>query len=237
MYGKMELVKALKALPDHELIDIYNKYLLKENLGKYYIYNMDSFDSVFEGCYPLTIASIVYDSPFNPNDNYFYKIDDNKLQSFNSPNETLSRISYEEIALYCIKNDCDFDSQEIRDILKSIDVFIRLVPVLQDLASYRLVEAYNKFQEKENLGEEIYDMDDLETILGNVPIRNVLFDAYEGDFNPNNNYFYYDENGNLHSFNDLTDEFNIDSLADYCITEGDDLGIEEIRKVLDTTKE
>ena len=80
-------------------------------------------------------------------------------------------------------------------------------------------------------------MDDIETILGNVPVRNVLFDVYEGDFNPNNNYFYYDENGNLHSFNDLTDEFNINPLADYCITEDDDLGIEEIRKALDTTEE
>lgn len=237
MNVKTKLVKVLKALPDHEFIDIYNKYLIKENLGKYYIYKMDSFDYVFEGCYPLTIASIVYDSPFNPNDNYFYKIDDNKLQSFNSTNEISSRISREEIALYCINNDCDFDSQEIRDVLKSIDVFIRLVPVLQDLDSYRLVEAYNKFQEKKNLGEEIYNMDDLDTILGNVSIRNVLFDAYEGDFNPNNNYFCYDENGNLHSFNDLKDEFNINPLADYCITEGDDLGIEEIRKVLDTTKE
>ena len=237
MYGKTELVKVLKALPDHELIDIYNKYLLKENLGKYYIYKMDSFDSVFEGCYPLTVASIVYDSPFNPNDNYLYKIDDNKLQSFNSPNEILSRISYEEIALYCIKNNCDFYSQEIRGVLDTIDVFARLVSVLQDLDSYKLLKAYNKFREKKNLGGEIYDMDDLETILGNVPVRNVLFDAYEGDFNPNNNYFYYDENEYLHSFNDLKDEFNINPLADYCITEGDDLGIEEIRKVLDTTKE
>lgn len=114
---KQEQIKEyLKGLNDSDLLSIYNEFANETCDND--IYTMDEFDEICETMEPSDIARRCFHGKFNPNDEYFIF---NGYANFESSDYLEDFIDFDYLADYCIRNDEDFDDQEIRDILDADD--------------------------------------------------------------------------------------------------------------------
>lgn len=111
--NKQEQIKEyLKGLNDSELLSIYNEFANETyNIN---IYLMDEFDEICENMDASDIARRCFYGKFNPNDEYFIF---NGYANFESSDYLEYFIDFDELADYIIRNDEDFDDDDIREIL------------------------------------------------------------------------------------------------------------------------
>lgn len=112
---KQEQIKEyLENLDDNKLLRIWNEH---DPYGT--IYTSDEFDDICEIMTATEIALKCFNGKhFNPNDDFFTF---NGYENFESSDFLEDFIDFDDLADYCIRNDEDFDNQEIRDILDADD--------------------------------------------------------------------------------------------------------------------
>lgn len=113
---KNKIIEILEDMSDDDLFSIWNEYA-NEN-GYNNIYNMEEFDEICDSMTASDIARRCFYGKFNPNDNYFIF---NGYANFESSDYLEDFIDFDDLADYCIRNDEDFNDQEIRDILDADD--------------------------------------------------------------------------------------------------------------------
>lgn len=114
---KQEQIKEyLKSLNDGELLSIYNEF--SEASGYEQVFTMDEFDEICENMDASDIARRCFYGKFNPNDEYFIF---NGYENFDSGDYLEDFIDFDELADYIIRNNEDFDSDGIREILDADD--------------------------------------------------------------------------------------------------------------------
>lgn len=109
-----------------------------------------------------------------------------------------------------------------------------VLEMLRDMDD-ELIEIHNAYCEKINSADDkIYGMGMLnEAYYGKNPM-DILLDAYNGAFNPNDNWFRWNGYGNLESTNRPIDDWvDIDDIADYIVENDEDLNSKDIRDLLD----
>lgn len=111
-----------------------------------------------------------------------------------------------------------------------------VLEMLRDMDN-ELIEIHNAYCEKNNSADDkIYSMGMLnEAYYGKDPL-DILLDAYNGAFNPNDNWFRWNGYGNLESTNRPIDDWidiDIDDIADYIVENDEDLNSKDIRDLLD----
>ena len=112
--NKEEIKEILENLDDCELLRIWNEFDQYST-----IYTSEEFDEICGGMTPSEIAlKCFYGKHFNPNDEFFTF---NGYENFESSDDLADFIDFDDLADYCIRNDEDFDDQEIRDILDADD--------------------------------------------------------------------------------------------------------------------
>lgn len=114
---KQEQIKEyLENLDDSDLLSIYNEYVSETYDND--IYTMDEFDEICGSMNPSDLACKIFYGKFNPNDEYFIF---NGYENLESSDDLADFIDFDYLADYCIRNDEDFDDQELRDILDADD--------------------------------------------------------------------------------------------------------------------
>ena len=109
-----------------------------------------------------------------------------------------------------------------------------VLEMLRDMDD-ELIEIHNAYCEKVNYTDDmIYSMSMLnEFYYGKDPL-DIILDAYNGAFNPNDNWFRWNGYGNLESTDRPIDNWiDIDEIADYIVENDEDLGNKDIRDLLD----
>lgn len=128
----------------------------------------------------------------------------------------------------------------------------RIIEVLKNLSESELLTVYNSYCDDNNKVDDIiYSMWDFEEILNGIDKFELVRMALYGEFNPNDDYFYFNGYGNLNSCNfipyEIYDKFDtiystqivndqivLDEVADYIVNSGCDYGITEIEEILES---
>ena len=113
---KDRIIEVINDLPTSEQVALYNEFAQDVYMEEWY--EMDEFNDIMRGCSPLDIAYKIFFGDFNPNHNYFTFDGYENLKSADFPD-----IYADEIAEYCIDNDCAFGNNEIREILDEREGF------------------------------------------------------------------------------------------------------------------
>ena len=118
---KMKIIEDIKTflinLDNDTLKKLWNNYC-NDNSYDDYIYDMDEFDDIMDGCNPSDIASKCYYGSFNPNNDYFVFDGCGNLRSTNFVD---SFISIDDLAQHIFDNDDDLGDDDLRDFLDEED--------------------------------------------------------------------------------------------------------------------
>lgn len=108
---KEELKAILENLEDSELVRIWNEYSDCDDQ----IFSMDEFDEIFNGYTPWEIArTCYYSGKFCPANDYFWFNGYGNAESSDYPSD---RIYIDDLADYILKNNEDFNNEEIAEFL------------------------------------------------------------------------------------------------------------------------
>ena len=110
-----------------------------------------------------------------------------------------------------------------------------VLEMLRDMDDWKLVGIHNEYCDKVNyVDDRIYAMDELNELYSDKAPLTILLDAYNGAFNPNDDWFRWNGYGNLESTDRPVDDWiEIDDIADYIIENDDALYNDDIRDLLD----
>lgn len=115
--------------------------------------------------------------------------------------------------------------------------------VLEQMETDEIVEIHNLYcQEIKAMDDYIYSMDSIADVLYGEDIQRVLLMVHNGhEFNPNDNYFYFNGYGNLESFSYHSDNSNSNiytsEIARWIVKNEDSLGCDEIQDILEEEEE
>ena len=119
----------------------------------------------------------------------------------------------------------------------------RLIEVLESLRVAELVAVHNRYCEECNYpDDEIYDMDSFEEYIGEIEPMRLVNMVYYGGFNPTDNYWWFDGNGNLASGDYPESSYGgqqiyISDIASAMICEESGFGCDECQEILDEDEE
>jgi hypothetical protein len=118
----------------------------------------------------------------------------------------------------------------------------RVEEVLATKGTEDIVEIHNEYCRAINsMDDWIYSMDEIDEILyGEEPHRILLMQFNGHEFNPNDDYFYFNGYGNLESFNNFEDwnsNVYISDIARYIVSSGNDFGCYDIEEALEADEE
>lgn len=112
----------------------------------------------------------------------------------------------------------------------------KLQNAIDEMDDYTLFCLHNEYvRNTNNYDDEIFLMEDFNEMMeGEKPI-DIAFKMFNGDFNPNNEYFYFNGYANLKSISgyDLTDYIYTNDIIDYIIDNNDALECDEIDEILE----
>ena len=75
-------------------------------------------------------------------------------------------------------------------------------------------------------------MEEFDEIMDGISPWNIATKIFYGDFRPNDNYFRFDGYANLESFDYISDEVDLEEIADYIIDNDEDFDNSDIREIL-----
>ena len=80
--------------------------------------------------------------------------------------------------------------------------------------------------------DEIFDMNEFDEIMCASTPTDIALKIFYGDFRPNDNYFKFDGCANLQSFDYISDEVDLEEIADYIVDNDEDFDNSDIREIL-----
>ena len=93
------------------------------------------------------------------------------------------------------------------------------------------------FDKTDYYDDRIYDMEEFDEIMDGMSPWNIATKIFYGDFRPNDNYFRFDGCANLESFDYISDEVDLEEIADYIVDNDEDFDDSDIREILDEENE
>lgn len=120
MTKKEKLIDLIQDMGYSEQMILHNEYCYKINNYDNEIFDMDSFDEIFDNYTPTQMANSVHFGQYNPGHEYFTFNGYGNIETI--PKYQLSDyIDGVEITNYILENDIDFDNNDIRYILDDIE--------------------------------------------------------------------------------------------------------------------
>lgn len=120
MSEKEKIIDLLEnELSMEELVEVWNDYCERNNLGGDEIFSLKDFDAYYENYTPSQIAQAVFNSRyFNPSDTWFGFDGYGNLRTFYY---LYDEMDLEAIADFAIEHDYSFGVWDIADILEEYD--------------------------------------------------------------------------------------------------------------------
>ena len=110
--------------------------------------------------------------------------------------------------------------------------------LLENMSESQLYTIANEYSDKTNYYDDrIYDMDEFDEIMSGMSPSDIATKIFYGDFRPNDNYFKFDGYANLESFDYISDEVDLEEIADYIVDNDEDFDDSDIREILDEENE
>ena len=110
--------------------------------------------------------------------------------------------------------------------------------LLENMSESQLYIIVNEYFDKTNYYDDrIYDMDEFDEIMSGMSPSDIATKIFYGDFRPNDNYFKFDGYANLESFDYISDEVDLEEIADYIVDNDEDFDDSDIREILDEENE
>ena len=110
--------------------------------------------------------------------------------------------------------------------------------LLENMSESQLYIIANEYSDKTNYYDDrIYDMDEFDEIMSGMSPSDIATKIFYGDFRPNDNYFKFDGYANLESFDYISDEVDLEEIADYIVDNDEDFDDSDIREILDEANE
>ena len=110
--------------------------------------------------------------------------------------------------------------------------------LLEDMSGSQLFMICNEYFDKtEYFDDRIYDMDEFDEMMDGISPSDIATKIFYGDFRPNDNYFKFDGYDNLKSFDYISDEVDLEEVADYIVDNDEDFDNGDIREILDEEDE
>ena len=110
--------------------------------------------------------------------------------------------------------------------------------LLENMSESQLYIIANEYFDKTNYYDDrIYDMDEFDEIMSGMSPSDIATKIFYGDFRPNDNYFKFDGYANLESFDYISDEVDLEEIADYIVDNDEDFDDSGIREILDEENE
>lgn len=109
----------------------------------------------------------------------------------------------------------------------------KIIEVLKNLSDDDVIDIWNNKLYPYDNNEHIFEMSEINDILSNnyTPLE-IIEMVQNGKFYSCDDYFAFDDCGNLISFNDISDKIDLYTIADYAIDMEEDFCNDEIEKVL-----
>lgn len=102
-----------------------------------------------------------------------------------------------------------------------------------DMSDSHLLFIYNEYLNKTNYYDDrIYDMNEFDEIMFGMSPSDIALKIFYGDFRPNDHYFKFDGYDNLQSFDYISDEVDLEEIADYIVDNDEDFDNSDIREIL-----
>ena len=109
---------------------------------------------------------------------------------------------------------------------------------LENMSESQLYTNCNEYFDKTGyFDDRIYDMEEFDEMMSGVSPWNIATKIFYGDFRPNDNYFKFDGYANLQSFDYISDEVDLEEIADYIIDNDEDFDNSDIREILNEENE
>ena len=110
--------------------------------------------------------------------------------------------------------------------------------LLENMSESQLYIIVNEYFDKTNYYDDrIYDMDEFDEIMSGMSPSEIATKIFYGDFRPNDNYFKFNGYANLESFDYISDEVDLEEIADYIVDNDEDFDNSDIREILDEENE
>ena len=110
--------------------------------------------------------------------------------------------------------------------------------LLENMSESQLYTIANEYFDKTRYYDDrIYDMDEFDEIISGMSTSDIATKIFYGDFRPNDNYFKFDGYANLESFDYISDEVDLEEIADYIVDNDEDFDNSDIREILDEENE
>lgn len=118
------------------------------------------------------------------------------------------------------------------------DIREKIITVLEALDDDSTVDMWNQYCSEVNYDDDvIYSLD--EWTINDIFYMKKPWDilrCLDGAFNVNDDWFYYNGYGKVVSTDNISDQVDLDDLADYIIDEENDLGNFDIKDILEEAK-
>ena len=110
--------------------------------------------------------------------------------------------------------------------------------LLENMSESQLYIIANEYFDKTNYYDDrIYDMDEFDEIMSGMSPSDIATKIFYGDFRPNDNYFKFNGYANLESFDYISDEVDLEEIADYIVDNDEDFDNSDIREIIDEENE
>ena len=105
--------------------------------------------------------------------------------------------------------------------------------LLENMSESQLYTIVNEYFDKtEYYDDRIYDMEEFDEMMDDMLPSDIAIKIFYGDFRPNDNYFKFDGYDNLQSFDYISDEVDLEEIADYIVDNDEDFDNSDIREIL-----
>ena len=105
--------------------------------------------------------------------------------------------------------------------------------LLENMSESQLYTIANEYFDKtEYYDDRIYDMEEFDEMMDDMLPSDIATKIFYGDFRPNDNYFKFDGYDNLQSFDYISDEVDLEEIADYIVDNDEDFDNSDIREIL-----
>ena len=110
--------------------------------------------------------------------------------------------------------------------------------LLENMSESKLYTIANEYFDKtEYYDDRIYDMEEFDEIMNGMSPSDIALKIFYGDFRPNDHYFKFDGCANFQSFDYISDEVDLEEIADYIVDNDEDFDNSDIREILDEENE
>lgn len=112
----------------------------------------------------------------------------------------------------------------------------KILECLKEMETSELIQIHNEYCDAtNNVDNNIYSMDDFEILCGEQDALWIACRIFYGDFNPNDDFIFFNAYGNFITGNDynIKEHIYISDIANHIIDNNDSLYNDDIQEILD----